>query len=116
MTKEEMIARVKDLIAAPSCYAGLKEKAEAYLNAVGTAHEKEAAKTLEKELSGDVQSIDTVLAFFKSDAAGGIFGKETAEKMAAHAEDIKGKGAKFCDCPACSAGKDILDHKDVLLG
>ena len=31
MTKADIIQQVKNLIAAPSCYAGLKEKAEAYL-------------------------------------------------------------------------------------
>ena len=61
-----------------------------------------------------MQSIDDTLAFFCSDAAKEIFGAETAN-MAETARKVKATGAKICFCPACTAGKAILDHKEALL-
>ena len=60
MTKADIIQQVKNLIAAPSCYAGLKEKAEAYL----AVQNPETVEALVNELKADVQSIDEVLPFF----------------------------------------------------
>ena len=34
-----------------------------------------------------------------------------AKNVLAHAQDIKAKGAKYCDCPACKAAADILAKK-----
>ena len=42
MTKEERIAKVQEMIDAPSCCADLKEAGKAYLAAVGTDKEAEA--------------------------------------------------------------------------
>lgn len=36
MAKEEIIEKVKEVMNAPSCYAGLKDVCEAYLKAAGT--------------------------------------------------------------------------------
>ena len=46
MTKEELLTKVQAVIDAPSCYAGLREAAKAYLAAVGTTGEKAAAEAL----------------------------------------------------------------------
>ena len=67
------------------------------------------------ELEEDVQSIDDTLAFFCSDAAKEIFGAETAANMAETARKVKASGEKICFCPACTAGKAILDNKEALL-
>lgn len=115
MTKEEVIAKVKDVVNAPSCYAGLKEAAEKYLAAVGTAEEKSAAASLVAELEADVQSIDEVIPFFGSDMAKEIFGAEQAANMLAMAQDVKAKGGDTCFCPACTAGKAVLDNKAAIL-
>lgn len=112
--KEEMIQKVKALIEAPSCYAGLKEVAEAYIAAIGSDGEKDAARKLAAELEADIQTIDEVLAFFKSDAGTQFFGAETAAALAKHAEEVKAKGGKWCDCPACAPGREILDRKEEL--
>ena len=113
MTKEALLKHVDAVIAAPSCYAELKKKAEAYRAAVGKADEKDAAKALLAEL---VQSIDAVIPFFASDKAKEIFGADTAASLLAQANEVKAKGGDTCFCPACSNGKTILDNASVLLG
>ena len=101
MTKADIIQQVKNLIAAPSCYAGLKEKAEAYL----AAQNPENVAALVNELKADVQSIDEVLPFF---------GPEVAEQLLQKAKEVKANGGDTCFCEACTAGKAILDHKEML--
>lgn len=110
MTKEDVIQQVKNLIAAPSCYAGLKEKAEAYL----ANQNKESAQALVEELKADVQSIDAVIPFFGSEDAKKIFGAEIAAKLLQKAKDTKAQGGDTCFCDACTAGKNILDHQELL--
>ena len=110
MTKEELIQQVRNLIAAPSCYAALKEKAEAYL----TAQDKAAADALVEELKADVQSIDAVIPFFGSDDAKKIFGAEVAGQLFAKAKQVKAEGGDTCFCDACTAGKAILDNQELL--
>ncbi|MFR6110437.1 MAG: hypothetical protein ACLUIQ_02775 [Dialister invisus] len=63
MMNEAIVEKVKALIAAPSCYAGLKKIAEEYIAALGSDREKEAGRKLVAELEADVQTIDDVLAF-----------------------------------------------------
>ena len=116
MTKEELLQEVRAVIAAPSCYSGLKEAAEAYLAAVDQAGEKDAARKLLAELEADVCSIDDVIPFFASNEAKKPFGEEQATAMLAQAHEVKAQGGDTCFCPACTAGKAILDNRDVLLG
>ena len=59
--------KTKELIAAPSCYQGLRDLAEKWLNSKDTP------------------------------------------------EEAKANGAKYCICPACTAGGAILDKKDEIL-
>ena len=110
MTKADIIQQVKNLIAAPSCYAGLKEKAEAYL----VAQNPETVEALVNELKADVQSIDEVLPFFGSEAAKKFCGPAVAEQLPQKAKEVKAKGGATCFCEACTAGKAILDHKELL--
>ena len=104
---------VREMIAAPSCCAELKEKAEAWLTAEGDAR-KTAAEALIAELEEDVTPIDSVIAFFGTDTAAGIFGLEGAARMLAHMKEVKASGGEYCDCGACSAGKKILDRRAEL--
>ena len=67
MTKEERIAKVQEMIDAPSCCADLKEAGKAYLAAVGTDKEAEAQAALVAEMKEDVCAIDDVMAFFASE-------------------------------------------------
>ncbi|MDD3252658.1 MAG: hypothetical protein PHV18_08870 [Lachnospiraceae bacterium] len=114
-TREVMIEKVKNMMAAPSCYAGLKTAGQSWMDAVGTADEKAAAKKLIDEIEADVLKVEDVLAFMQTDVAKAKFGAETAEKFAKHMAEIKAAGATYCDCPACTAGVDILNHKDSIL-
>ncbi len=115
MTKMEIKQKVQDLVNAPSCYVGLKKVAEEWLKAEGTEAEKEMSVRLVAELEADVQTIDEVLDFFSSEAGQKAVGAEMAANMAAHFREVKAAGGKWCDCPACVAGRAILDNKDVIL-
>ena len=55
-----------------------------------------------------------MIAFAESPAGAGVFG-DKAGAVAEHAKEIKAKGAKYCDCPACSAVEAILAKKDEML-
>lgn len=116
---QETLAYVKEqtaaLIAAPSCSAEAKAAAEKWLAAVGTAEEKEATKAYLAELEADIMPIDGLIGFAGSEAGVGVFGAEMAKNILANAKEIKAAGAAYCDCPACSAVKAILDKKAEML-
>ncbi len=111
MDKSELIETVNAMIAAPSCCQELKDAGRKWLAAVGTAGENAAFDALRAEIREDVCTLDQTIPFFESEAAARMFGAEKAEAMAAHAREIKANGAKWCDCPACSAGVRILEMK-----
>ena len=110
MTKNEILEKVKELIAAPSCNAELKKAAEAYL----AAQNKANADALIKCLEANVNSIDETIELAKSDFGTNIFGAEQAANMVKLGNDLKAKGEKYCFCPACQAGSKIYENKDVL--
>ena len=56
-----------------------------------------------------------MIAFANSEMGFKVFGEEMAKNVLAHAQDIKAKGAKYCDCPACKAVADILAKKEQML-
>jgi len=116
MDKQTLIEKIKSMAAAPSCCAGLKAAATTYLNAVGTADEKIAAKNLVAEMEADITTVDNLVPFAHSETAVQIFGAEGAKKFAAHADELKASGAKYCDCGACAPAVEILQHKEILLG
>ena len=116
MTKEQLLEKLKSMVAAPSCCAELKAATQNYLDAVGTANEQTAAKNLLAEIEEDITNIDNLVAFAHSDHAAEIFGADGAKKFAAHADELKASGAKYCDCGACAPAVEILANKAVLLG
>ena len=110
MTKNEIIEKVKELIAAPSCCAEAKAAAEVYL-----AHQnKGTAAELIKALENSVSSIDETIEFASSDMGKKVFGAEQAASMAERGKEFKAKGEKYCFCPACQAGAKIYENKEVL--
>ena len=115
MDKNAVIAKIKAMISAPSCYSGLKEKGQAWLDSVGKNDEKEKAADLIEEIKADITDIDSSVAFANSPEAENIFGKEGAKKFAEHAAQLKAAGAKYCDCGACAPALEILQNKDVIL-
>ena len=105
----ELVAEVKNLAAAPSVYSGLKDLAEQWLAADGTAAQANLTALLRAALKEDVCTIDEVLPFFASDEAEKVFGEEAAAQMLAQGQKVKAEGGKYCFCPACTAGAKILE-------
>lgn len=105
----------RELIASSTCYAGLKDAAQAWLDAVGTDKEAEETKKYVTELEADIMPVDGLIAFAESEAGAQVFGPEKTKEVAAHGKKIKAEGAKYCDCPACAAAEAILSKKDQML-
>ncbi len=106
--KEKIIAEVKALITAPSCCPEAKAAAESWLAAVGTDNEVDETKKLIAELEEDIEPIDDLIAFASSPKCKEFFG-DRAEGFLTHAKELKASGAKYCDCPACTACAKILE-------
>lgn len=117
MNKEVLdyvVEKSHDLIDAFSCSSEAKEAAQAWLNAVGTDQEAAETEKYIAELEEDLMPIDTLIGFAESEGGAQVFGAEKTKEVAAHAKEIKAKGAKYCDCPACAAVEAILAKKDLL--
>ncbi len=115
MTKENLIEKIKAMAAAPSCCPELTAAVQKYFDALGTDKEKVAAQNLIAEIEEDISDVDSLVAFAHSDRAKEIFG-EGQKNFAAHADELKASGAKYCDCGACAPGVEILQNKEILLG
>lgn len=109
------VEKTNELINAASCSREAKEAAKAWLDAVGTENEADETKKYIAELEGDIVPIDMLIALGESEKGKEIFGEEKAKEIVAHGNEIKGAGAKYCDCPACSAVEAILEKKDEML-
>ena len=103
LSREEVIAEVKKLAEAPSVYAGLKEKAEHFLRAAGTAEEHASFHKLVEELKGDVLTIDQLIGFTDSPDGVKVFGEKKAQELTIAAKKAKEQGEDTCICPACQA-------------
>ncbi|MDR1018197.1 MAG: heat-shock protein Hsp90 [Lachnospiraceae bacterium] len=103
--------KVKKLIATPSIYSGLKDLANEYLASVGTDKEAGLKEKLIEGIKESVMPIEEVIDFMGSDLAKEKMGDQ-AKEIHDHAVEVQAAGGKFCDCPACSAGKEILDSLD----
>jgi hypothetical protein len=109
-----VIDKVKELVNASSVCPEAKEAGQRYLDAVGTDGQKKAADDLVAELKEDVRSVDQNIEFFGSPAAAEAMGREQADAFLAHFKEAKAAGKEWCDCPACSAGKAVLDSSEEL--
>lgn len=115
MDKQALIEKIKAMAASPSCYEDLKLAVQYYLDALGTPGEKVAAENLLDEIKADVVPVGQLIIFAHSNHAIEAFGKEGAKKFLANAEALRRRGAKYCNCKACTLGLEILDHKEILL-
>lgn len=115
MRKGDLIEIAKKMIAAPSCYSGLKVITQNWLDAIGTAEEKTAARKLVEELEMDITEIDALVTFAHSEHAAEVFGADGAKDFAAHADALKAGGAKWCDCEACTNAFEILKNKALII-
>lgn len=60
--------------------------------------------------------IDQLIAFANSDTGKDHFGKELAGNIVTHSTEMKAKGDKYCDCPACLICGKMLARKEEMLG
>ncbi len=116
MDKQELMSVCTELINNPPCCAELQAAGRAWLEAVGTPGEREAAEALLAELHEDVCTIDDAIGFFSSPFAAEHFGADTAKKMLEDARAAKDGGEKWCTCPACQRGAKLMEAADTLLG
>lgn len=107
--------KTHDLINSPSCCSEIKIAAQAWTDAVGTEQETAEMKKYIAELKADIMPINMLIAFAESDEGIQLFGANTAENIAAHAKKIQTGGAKYCDCPACTAASAILSRENAFL-
>ncbi len=110
-----VIEKTHELINAPSCCSEAKNAAKSWLDSIGTDNEAEERKKYIKEIEQDILPIDMLIAFTASEDGKKVFGDEKAKQFNAHGIQIKENGAKYCDCPACSAVLAILEKKNEIL-
>ena len=110
MTKQEILAKVNELIAAPSVCVGIKSAAESYVK----SQDKDSAAKLVKALEADVRSVDELIGLCESEAGAKFFGAEKAAGMAEAAKKSKAQGNKYCICPARQAGGVIWENREAL--
>lgn len=110
-----VVDKTHELINAPSCSKEAKLAAQKWLEAIGTDKQSEETKKYIAELKADIMPIDGLIAFAGSEMGVKVFGEDMAQKILTHGQDIKAKGAKYCDCPACKAVLDILSKEKDLL-
>lgn len=113
--REYVAEKAKEMINAISCSAEAKAAAESWLAAMGTDKEEAETKKFIAELEQDVLPVEACVAFTASEAGVQLFGAERASQMNAHARELQASGAKYCDCPACTAGAAILAKKGELV-
>jgi len=109
-----VIAQIEKLSAAPSVYEGLKEKAETFLGALDTPREKPAYLALIEEIKSDVLTIDQLIGFTESPEGVAVFGAAKASGLTTAAKKAKSQGETTCICPACQAGKVILENQAAI--
>lgn len=112
---DQIVAKTRELMDAPTCSGETKEAAQKWLDAVGTGAQKAQTKAYIEELEADIMPIDNLIGFAGSEAGAAYFGAEKAAQIVEHAEQIKAAGARYCDCPACAIVAQILEKKDALL-
>ncbi len=75
---------------------------------IGDSAEKLAETELIRQLKEGINSVGDLIETFGADDAKDKFGEDFAEKMKAHAAELKAKGEEFCDCDACKKARSIL--------
>lgn len=104
----DVIEKTHELIHASTCSSEAKTAAQRWLESLGTEREAAETKRYMDELEADIMPIDQLIGFAESDHGIEYFGADTAKNIVAHAKQIQAAGAKYCDCPACTAAAAIL--------
>ena len=98
--REDLADETRQLIAVEWARPELKAAAQAWLDTMndGTAN-AEPAKAYVKALEESITTVEELAA---------------VPQFAAHAAELKAKGALLCDCAACTLAADILSKKEYL--
>lgn len=105
-----IVQKTLEMTADFTCSQEVKNAAKSWMDARGTGEETARWENYLTVLTACVQPIDMVLEFSGSSAAAKTFGSaEYARGLHAHYQQSKAAGAKYCDCPACSAARKILE-------
>lgn len=114
MEKElfDYVAERADVLAsADSSKQETKDAAQAWKDAVAADGSENAVKaattTLLDFLEGRPHTIEDVIAFFQGPAKE-LFGEEAAAQGLKAQIKRKEDGAKYCDCPSCTAASELL--------
>jgi ornithine carbamoyltransferase len=110
-TREYLIKESKALLDVSFACPEAKAVCKDFLAKAGTNEEDEAALSMIDELKEDVEKIDDLLAFASSSHCEKAFGEEEAKNFLKRAEELKKSGAKYCDCPACTAALEIISKE-----
>ena len=76
--------------------------------------EQQATLRYLAQIEEDIMPVDGLIEFAESDRCAKIFGDKQDEEIA-HAYSLKSQGAKYCDCPACTAALTILERKNEII-
>lgn len=105
-----IIQKTMEMTADFTCSREVKNAAKGWMDARGTGEEAARWENYLTVLADCIQPIDRVLEFSGSAAAAKTFGSaEYAHGLHAHYLESKAAGAKYCDCPACTAAMKILE-------
>ena len=98
--REDLAAETRRLVNIEWARPELKAAAQAWLDTMddGTAN-AEPTKAFVKALEESITTVEELAA---------------NPKFAAHAAELKAKGALFCDCEACTIAADLLSKKEYL--
>ena len=98
--RQDLADETRQLIAVEWARPELKAAAQAWLDTMndGTAN-AEPAKAYVKALEESITTVEELAAM---------------PQLAAHAAELKAKGALLCDCAACTLAADILSKKEYL--
>ncbi|MEF2845547.1 MAG: 3-hydroxyisobutyrate dehydrogenase [Eggerthellaceae bacterium] len=110
-TFDYVAQRANILATADSSKQETKDAARAWLKAVAEdnsdAAVEKATETFVNYLDGRPRTIDGLIEFLEGPAKE-LFGEEKAAAGLAVQKKRKAEGAKFCDCPSCTAASEIL--------
>ena len=100
--------KVDELLEASSSSQETRDAAQGWKDAIAAGEDADVATAkLLDIIDRHHTTIDELIGFAQG-AAKKIMGAEVAAGMLAHALEIKKKGAKYCDCAACTAAHALL--------
>lgn len=105
------VQKVEELLDAPSSSQETRRAAQVWKSVVaeneGPADIDAATMELLDALDRHHTTIDELITFADGTAKE-VMGADAAAGMLAHAQHIKAEGAKYCDCAACRATRELL--------